>query len=328
MPSDIEQLAILGADERVATLFDSSLEPSQVPARIVRVDRDRCLAATASGVEPARVRPLPAVGDWVGLEPGDPGTDAPATVAIVLERFSALRRGGQVVAANVDIVFIVTGLDREPNLNRLERELALGWDSGARPVVVLNKTDCVEDPERVAETVRARLGAVEVLLSDGRSGDGVTALADRLAPIATGVFVGASGVGKTTLFNRLVEGPAARVGAVRESDRRGRHTTTSRSLAVVPGGGVLIDTPGVASLELGDAEEGIARSFPEIGELASRCRFRDCAHDVEPGCAVRAAIDAGDLVPARFASWQKLCREVSEEAGRVSPRGSAAGSGH
>lgn len=310
VPNDISRLAYLGADERITALFGSTLGPSHVPARIVRVDRDRCLAATPSGVESALARPLPAVGDWVGLEPGDPDTATPSTVAVVLERFSALWRGGQIVAANVDIVFVVTGLDREPNLNRLERELALAWDSGARPIVVLNKIDRVEDPEALAEMIRARLGAIDLLLVDGLSGDGVAALAAVLAPSATGVLVGASGVGKTTLANLLVDGPAARVGPVRESDHKGRHTTTSRSLVALPGGGSLIDTPGVRSLELGDAEEGIALGFPEIVELAGQCRFRDCAHGAEPGCAVLGAIDAGDLAPERFASWQKLRSEL------------------
>ena len=314
MLNDLEPLAPFGADERVVTLLRSSLEPAHVPGRVVRVDRDRCIVVGPLGTEPAFANPLPAVGDWVGLVPAVAETGTPASVAVVLARRSELRRGEQVVAANVDVVFVVTGLDREPNLNRLERELALAWDSGARPVVVLNKRDRVDDFEAVAGGIRSRLGSVDVVPVSGQSGDGVASLADVLRPAATGVFVGASGVGKSTLMNRLTDGPVASVGPVRESDRKGRHTTTSRSLVLVPSGGVLIDTPGVRSLRLGDAGDGVTLGFPEIEELGRGCRFRDCSHDVEPGCAVLAAVDAGELGSERFASWQKLSREAALEA--------------
>jgi ribosome biogenesis GTPase len=321
----VAELAPYGADRRVEALFETYAEADLAPGRVARVSRIRCLVATGAGVVEAAAETMPAVGDWVGLRPGGP--DGLPMVEVVLPRWSELTRRAagpvpeaQVVAANVDVVFIVTALDREPNLNRIERELAVAWESGAQPVVVLNKADVSPDADGAADAVRTRLGLVDVVVASARTGLGVHALADVLLPRRTAVLLGASGVGKSTIVNALVGDAVAETGAVRENDGRGRHTTTFRSLLPVPRGGVLLDTPGIRSIGLWDAEEGVARTFPEIEALVSECRFRDCVHTDEPGCAVLAAVASGHLDTARFESWRKLQRELAYEARALDPR--------
>jgi ribosome biogenesis GTPase len=321
----VTALAPYGADERVGALF-STYAPGLVPGRVARVDRIRALVAIADGIVSATAEALPVVGDWVGLAPLDPGADA-TTVEAVLPRWSELSRRAsgpvpeaQVVAANVDLVFVVSTLDRPLSPNRIERELVVGWESGGRPVVVLNKADAsIAAPAEIA-ALRDRLGLVDVVVTSAATGEGVAELAAALAPSRTAVMLGASGVGKSSLVNALVGSDVADTGAVREDDRRGRHTTTARWLLTVPGGGVLLDTPGIRSIGLWDAEDGIAKTFPEIDELAAACRFRDCRHEDEPGCAVLAAVAAGTLAAARFDSWQKLQRELAYEARAVDPQ--------
>lgn len=319
MLHDLSALAPYGADGRVQALVDSYVAATDRPGRVVRVERDRCTVATAGGVVAARGPALPAVGDWVAVGPPAPtATDEIAPITAVLAPRSELRRGEQVVAANVDVVFVVAGLDRPLNIRRLERELTLAWESGARPVVVLTKAD--RSPLLDVDDVADQLGLVDVVLASGVAEPGADALAAELAPGRTGVLLGASGVGKSTLVNRLLGDDVAATGAVREHDRRGRHTTTNRSLLPLPGGGVIIDGPGVRSLSVAGADEGIARTFPEIEELAGACRFRDCAHEGEPGCAVEAAVGDGRLDLRRLESWRKLRRELAFEARRVDPR--------
>jgi ribosome biogenesis GTPase len=318
-------LAPYGADDRVVALFESYAAPDLVPGRVARVDRGRCVVATADGLESATSDDVPAVGDWVGLHPAP--AEGLASVEAILPRWSELSRRGsgpvprpQVVAANVDVAFIVVGLDREPSPNRIERELVVVWESGARPVVVLNKADASEDPEAEGETVRDRIGLVDVVVVSALTGAGIDELTAELRPARTAVLLGPSGVGKSTLVNAIVGDDVAVTGTVRENDHRGRHTTTARSLLPVSGGGVLLDTPGVRSISLWDVEDGIALTFPEIEALAGECRFNDCAHEAEPGCAVRAAVDDGRVDPARFASWDKLQRELAYEARSVDPK--------
>lgn len=301
-----DALVPFGWDDRVGTLFHSVATPDQSPARVVRVDRDRCLVVDHDGdTRSARAVDLPAVGDWVVLS--QPEGD----VVAVLDRWSALTRLDQVMAANVDVVLVLAGLDRPLNLNRLERELVLAWDSGARPVVVLTKADrALDDNKTAAETVEARAVGVDVLTTSSRTGEGVDAVAGRLQPNRTAVLLGASGVGKSTLVNRLLGDEVQVTREVRADDGRGRHTTTARHLLVVPGGGVLVDTPGIRSLGLGgDTAEGLAQAFPEIEDLAAGCRFRDCRHAGEPGCAV-----AGVIGRERMASYSKLQSEVEHAA--------------
>jgi ribosome biogenesis GTPase / thiamine phosphate phosphatase len=252
---------------------------------------------------------FPAVGDWVlvQLRSGENR----ATIQRVLQRggkFSRKIAGRkteeQIVAANVDVVFLVSSLNREFNPRRIERYLTLAWDSGARPVIVLNKADLCENAEAFrAEAEDAAMGA-RVILASAVRGDGLGDLEAILQTGTTAALLGSSGVGKSSLINALLDEQQLLTRAVRESDDRGRHTTSSRQLIVVPRGGVLIDTPGMRELQLWDAGEGIGHAFGEIAELAEDCKFRDCRHQSEPGCAVREAMDA-----RRLANYHKLVRE-------------------
>lgn len=303
-------LLALGWDERIAGLYRPLAEPGDVPARVSRVDRDRCSVHTASGKLRAGASVLPATGDWVVLRP-----EPKPMVRHILPRRSTLERAGQVLAANVDVVLVVASLDRPLNLNRVERELVLAWDSGAQPVVVLTKADSTPEAAKLARTVTARAVGVEVLLTSAATGQGVEAVLAQLRPNRSAVFLGPSGSGKSTLVNRMLQEDRQAIGEVRAGDHKGRHTTSSRHLLVVPGGGVLIDTPGLRSVGLDGAEGGVAMTFPDVEELAGSCRFRDCIHTGEPGCAVVAAVAGGSLDPDRVASYRKLQAEL-EEGGR------------
>ena len=314
MPPDpsFDALVPLGWDDRVAALYASVAQPGQQPGRVGRVDRDRCSVRTATGSIRATADVLPITGDWVAL-----ATDPAPTVQAVLPRWSALERDGQLLAANVDVVFVVAALDRPLNLNRIERELVLAWDSGARPAVVLTKADASPEAGMLAKTVAARAVGVDVLLTSAATGEGVGDVGALLRPNRTAVLLGPSGAGKSTLVNALLGGgPAQATAPVREGDRKGRHTTSSRHLRVLPGRGVLIDTPGLRSVGLtADADAGVALAFPDVEEVAAGCRFRDCRHGAEPGCAVVEAAAAGRLDPERVDSYRKLQAEV-QEAGK------------
>ena len=311
MSSDpsFDALAPLGWDERVAALYLSVAEPRHVPGRVGRVDRDRCTVFTVDGKVRARADVLPVTGDWVALRA------APKPVVdVVLPRWSALEREGRVLAANVDVVLVVASLDRPLNLNRIERELVLAWDSGARPVVLLTKADATPDAGMLAKTVAARAVGVDVVTTSAASGEGIDEVVGHLRPNRSAVLLGPSGVGKSTLVNRLLQAEEQAVGEVRAGDHKGRHTTTSRHLLVVPGGGVLIDTPGLRSVGLAGAEGGVALAFPDVEEIAEDCRFRDCRHAGEPGCAVAAAVADHRLDRDRVASYRKLQAELEESA--------------
>jgi ribosome biogenesis GTPase len=257
---------------------------------------------------------VPTVGDFVLAVPGE----EPA-VARVLRRSTKLSRRAagrveseQVLAANVDLVFVVHGLDGGVKARRLERELAAVHASGAAPVVLLTKADLADDEDEVSEFVEeavAASGGAAVLAASGRTGLGVDAIRAFLAPGRTGVFVGPSGAGKSTLVNALLGAEVQAVEEVRERDARGRHATTGRRLFALPGGGAVIDGPGIRELKLWDAA-GIAGVFEEVAALAAACRFRDCRHEDEPGCAVREAIGGGRLDPERLESFHKLAAEV------------------
>jgi len=308
--ASFDALVPYGWDERVATLFATLSEPHHRPGRVGRVDRDRCTVRTATGTLRAAADVLPVTGDWVAVR-----VEPEPAVEVVLPRWSALEREGQLMAANVDIVLVVGALDRALNLNRMERELVLAWDSGAKPVVVLTKSDSVPDPDVLAKTVAARAVGVDVVLTSAATGDGVDDLLAHLRPNRTAVLLGPSGAGKSTLVNRILDQDEQVIGPVREGDHKGRHTTSSRHLVVVPGGGVLIDTPGLRSVGLTGAEGGVALAFPDIEEMGASCRFRDCRHTGEPGCAVAAALAEGRLDPERAASYRKLQGEI-EESGK------------
>jgi ribosome biogenesis GTPase len=311
------------------TLLDSprSATPAHLRGRVARVDRGSCLVATADG--PVRASPythasrragldlVPATGDWVALV--DDPHEGVAIVGVV-PRWSAVGRKDpdervtveQVLAANVDVFAVVCGLDRSLVQNRVERMLSVAWESGALPVVVLTKADLAEDLAAVLQEAQAAAGAgVSVLVTSAVSGEGIDELRSRLRPSRTLAVIGPSGAGKSTLVNAIVGTDVQSTGRVRDADGRGRHTTTTRDLVPVPTGGVLLDTPGLRSLPLWDAASGIASTFGDIEELAAGCRFRDCRHEHEPECAVRAAAASGALAPRRLESYHKLHRELA-----------------
>ena len=262
--------------------------------------------------EAASAKDLPAVGDWVGFR--DSRIEAVLPRRTQLSRKVAGRRTAeQVVAANVDIVIIVMGLDGDFNPRRLERYLTTVWKSGAAPAVLLNKADLAEAVDaRKAEIEEIALGA-RVLVSsclDGLDGLGLDEVRALLRPRETTVLVGSSGVGKSTLINRLLDENVQATREVRQSDDRGRHTTTRRELFRMPGGALLIDNPGIRELQLWAEESALDRSFEDIARLAEACRYEDCAHQTEPGCAVLAAADSGELSPERLEGFRRLQKEL------------------
>ncbi|HEY0417117.1 MAG TPA: ribosome small subunit-dependent GTPase A [Gaiellaceae bacterium] len=253
---------------------------------------------------------LPAVGDWVGVDL------TTGLVEAVVERRTAISRKEvwhavreQVLAANIDVAFLVQALPLDFNVRRLERYLAMAWESGAQPVVLLTKVDLVDDPAPYLEEVEAvTLGACPALAVSAPAGAGLDVVRQWLEPNRTAVLLGSSGVGKSTIVNALAGADVAATQAVREDDQRGRHTTSHRELILVPTGGVILDTPGIRELQLWDAD--LEQTFGDVEEIARRCRFSDCNHDREPGCAVRDALEDGSLSAERWQSYVKLQREL------------------
>ena len=294
------------------------------PARVAVEHRGAYVLYTARGEQHAelagRLRhaaaergELPAVGDWVAITPTEP-----ALVQAVLPRktkFSRLAATDhgqtieQVVAANVDVVLLVAGLDGDFNSRRLERYLTLGWESGAEPVVVLTKSDLCVDPEAALLEVETGAIGVPVHAVSNVTGEGVDDLRGYFTDGRTVAALGSSGVGKSSLVNRLAGEELMATGDVR-ADGRGRHTTTNRQLLLLPEGGLFLDTPGMRELRLWESEEGLAQTFDDVAAAAARCRFADCSHDQEPGCGVRAALADGTLTAERYASWRKLEAEL------------------
>jgi ribosome biogenesis GTPase len=308
----VHPLHHVGWSDRVRARFSLLPDPDLVPARVVGVERGWCQVATPDGERSLEV-PGMAVGDWVALD-GD-------AVGDVVPRWSTLTRLGpdgapQVLAANVDLVLIAAPGDRLSPA-RVEREAVLAWDSGARPLVVLTKLDVA--PPDTAEDLAERLVTLDVIGTSAVTGEGIDAVRSALGPSVTGVLLGPSGAGKSTLVNALLGEEHLAVGDVREQDRRGRHTTSSRRLVPLPSGGCLIDMPGLRSLGTDAGDDAVAAAFLEIDELARGCRFADCQHETEPGCAVIAAADRGALDPARLASYRKLLKETAFERRRVDP---------
>lgn len=267
---------------------------------------------------------FPAVGDWVVIAPRP--EEARARIECILPRRTRLARQAagrglseQILATNVDTVFVVSSLNREFSRRRIERYLALVWDSGARPVILLNKADlCPDAAVRAAEIESVALGTpVHLLTATERTG--LEALGPYLVPGETAALVGSSGVGKSTIINALGATASLRVQPVREHDQRGMHTTTSRQMIFLPAGGIVIDTPGLRELQLWENEEGVAQAFYDVESLAQNCRFRDCAHRGEPGCAVEAAVRAGRLGADRLENHRKLQAELRFQQRKADP---------
>jgi ribosome biogenesis GTPase len=302
------------------------------PARIVAEDRGSYQLAASAGEMRAAISgryrfeagddaaAYPAVGDWVAIEGGM--IDETVIHALLPRRTALVRQAAgrrteaQVVGANLDVVFVVASVNADLNFRRLERYVAAAWESGAKPVVLLSKADLGGNVDAIAHDVARVAAGASVIVVSSCDGRGVDEVEARIGPGRTAAFVGSSGVGKSTLLNRLAGEERAAVREIREDDARGRHTTTRRQLHRLPGGGLVLDTPGMRELSLWDAD-GIDREFGEIDDLAARCRFGDCAHAREPGCAVTSAIANGSLGRDRLDSWRKLQRESRRHERRV-----------
>jgi ribosome biogenesis GTPase / thiamine phosphate phosphatase len=326
--TDIERLRALGFDEEREQEASAHALPGTVPGRIARVDRGVCTAFAADGTHRVAVPPraeTPAVGDWALFRPAvEAGDDA--TLHTLLERRTSFSRHAageetleQVVAANVDVVLLMNALDQRFSLRRIERYLTLGWQSGAQPVIVLTKTDLSGDVEHVLLEIESVAFGAGVLALSSVTGEGMEKLDPYLAGNRTVALLGLSGAGKSTLINRLTGEELLRTQEVRD-DGRGRHTTTHRELIPLPGGGVLIDTPGMRSVGLWGEEAGLEQAFTDVEELAAGCRFADCNHETEPGCAVTEAIEQGTLPAARLESYNKLLRELRFQASKQDKR--------
>ena len=332
MSSGLEQY---GWNDRFAAAFAEHAAPNRIPARVALEHTHIYRVVTAEGELLARVSgrlrhraesrtDFPAVGDWVALEPV-PNSDA--RIHAVLPRISRFSRRAagdvteeQVVAANIDTVFLVGGLDRDFNPRRLERYLVVGWESGATPVIVLNKADLVDDPESFVAGVQAIAPGVDVHAVSTRRPESLDVLRSFLGFGRTAALLGSSGVGKSSIVNRLVGYDLLRTQDVRVTDSRGRHTSTSRQMVLLDAGGILIDTPGMRELQLWESGETSLEAFAEVLELAASCRFRDCRHRQEPGCAVRAAVASGGLTAARYENFQKLAAEREHQERQLDAR--------
>jgi ribosome biogenesis GTPase len=311
-------LAPYGWSDRWAALLAAF--PGCDAARVVRHDGAGLLLATAGGVVAApltrRLDPPPTVGDWIAVDGDEP--------VAVLERTSLLTRSdaegesSQVLAANIDLVLLVCGLDRPVKPGRIDRAAALAWDAGATPVVVLTKAALTDEADEVAAAVAEASPGLDVLVTSAKEGVGLEPL-HALARGRTVTMLGESGAGKSSLLNALTGEELAATQSVRRGDAKGRHTTTTRELYLLPSGGVLIDSPGIRSVGLWVDPDSVDAAFADVDELAAHCRFTDCRHDREPGCAVRAAVADGTLAAERLDAWHSLRREAEAAARRADP---------
>lgn len=316
MPQDFDSLDPFGWDAHWVEEL-SKVPGDAVPARVVRHDGQSLLLAAPDGTVNAplslRLDPEPTVGDWVAIVDGRPVAVLGRTS--LLRRQAAMRDVEQVLAANVDIVFLVCGLDRPVKAARVQRGATLAADAGAEPVIVLTKAAQAKDPDSVAQRIGRANPGISIIVTSVREGVGVTELRDA-ARGKTVAMVGESGAGKSTIVNALLDEEAAATGAVRGSDSRGRHTTTTRHLHLLPGGGALIDSPGIRSIGLWGDPDAVKETFADVAALGDSCRFADCRHDSEPDCAVKAALGDGTLAPDRLAAWRALAQETEANAKR------------
>lgn len=331
------ELARLGWNPRLDAAFESYRTEGLIAARVALEHTHIYRVISAAGESLARVSgrlrhqaaarsEFPGVGDWVALQPSNHEGDA--RIVAVLPRHSRFSRRAagdpteeQVVAANIDTVFLVAGLDGDFNPRRIERYLLVATESGATPVIVLNKADVADHAEAMADEVRGVSGSTPVHAISCRVEGGVDVLRRYLGPGRTGALLGSSGVGKSTIVNRLIRRDLLRTNDVRESDSRGRHTSTARQLVVLDDDeGILIDTPGMRELQLWETGEAMIDAFGDIDALAASCRFRDCRHRQEPGCTVREAVERGDVSAGRLESYHKLQDEQAHQARRVDRR--------
>jgi len=325
MEDVVYPLSVLG----FGPFFEQQLQPSRldevIVARVAAERRGAYEVWTTAGAGRAQLAGRlrleledaapPGVGDWVVVKDA-PGPDRTAVIERVLDRRTVFTRGAagrqarvQVVAANVDLVFVVCGLDADFNLRRIERYLARVWASGAEPAVILNKADICDDLAQRVSDVERHCPCVPIHVTSALRAEGIEAVRGCVRGGMTVALVGSSGAGKSTLVNALLGEQRMRTGEVRASDGRGCHVTTHRQLVLLPGGGLLLDTPGMRELQLLD-DEGIDTVFGDIAALATRCRYRDCRHDTEPGCAVKEAVESGALDADRFEHYRKLEREA------------------
>ncbi len=338
MSHDLSQL---GWDEFLVSAYRPYDRSDATAGRVLRADRGVCTVLGQDGVARASLGGsvllkaakdpalLPCAGDWVVLRRWP---DRRTSIECVLPRRTTLIRrtadkdsSGQVLAANMDTVAVVEPMLPAPDDARVERLLALAWESGAQPVLVLSKCDTAADPAAIARQMAGVAPDVPVLPVSVRRGAGLDEIRRLVAPGRTLALLGRSGAGKSTLLNALAGVEVMPVQDIRRADGKGRHTTTYRSLVLVPGGGAVIDTPGIRGVGLLDTVSGLDQAFADIAELAAYCRFGDCRHDAEPGCAVVAALADGSLTPRRLASWRKLHHEVAVESARQSVRLAAHG---
>jgi ribosome biogenesis GTPase / thiamine phosphate phosphatase len=324
-----------GWNDRFAAAFAEIAAAGRIPARVVLEHTHIYRVAIEDGETLARVSgrlrhragirsEFPAVGDWVALEPV---ADGDARIHALLPRVSRFSRRAagdateeQVVAANIDVVFLVGGLDRDFNPRRLERYLVVAWESGATPVILLNKADLVDAPEQYADQVRAIAPGVDVHALSARDPQTLDVVRQYLSVGRTAALLGSSGVGKSTIVNRLVGFDLLRTQDVRLTDHRGRHTSTARQLVLLESGGILIDTPGMRELQLWESGDALGDTFADIVSTAASCRFRDCRHLQEPGCAVRAAVASGTVPAARLESFHKLAAEREHQERQLDAR--------
>jgi ribosome biogenesis GTPase len=327
----------LGWSAHFASAFEPFRGPGVEPARVSLEHTHIYRVLTAEGERLARVAgrlrhaaasraDFPAVGDWVAIETPEGGGDARIRAVLPrMSRFSRRAAGNpteeQVVAANVDVVFLVSGLDGDFNPRRIERYLVTAWESGASPVILLNKADLVDDPDAIVRDVEALAQGVPVLAMSARRAETIDRVREHVTRGRTAALLGMSGVGKSSIANVLLGEERLTTQDVREHDSRGRHTTSGRQLLLVPGGGILIDTPGMRELQLWDTGESVAGAFADVEAIAEECRFRDCRHAAEPGCAVLAAVAAGVLPGARLESFRKLQAEQDHQSRQQDERG-------